>query len=215
MCLLIDPEAVLFDPDPKSRSGASARVIEYSPSVGAVVVILVRRADRTGAWWGDRHAPTTPVAEGLAATIPIASWPVGRLVFVVVGGSIIGVVSRFCRANTDSVRCPVDTAFMAQERGPVQELPAGCTLGPSRGEEQLRRWRALDGAHLLHRSRQPDELVVRYRADEVSRRELPALIDVEQECCRFVTWTVIDTDDELALVVRGSPADLDALSAGE
>jgi len=37
---------------------------------------------------------------------------------------------------------------------------------------------------------------------------------VEQECCGFVTWTVIDTDDELALVVRGSPADLDALSAG-
>jgi len=55
---------------------------------------------------------------------------------------------------------------------------------------------------------------VRYRADEVSRRELTELIDVEQECCGFVTWTVIDTDDELALVVRGSPAELDALSAG-
>ncbi len=52
MCLLIDPEAVLFDPDPKSRSGVSARVIGYSPSVGAVVVVLVRRADRPGAWWG-------------------------------------------------------------------------------------------------------------------------------------------------------------------
>ncbi len=71
-----------------------------------------------------------------------------------------------------------------------------------------------EGGALLHRSRQLDELVVRYRADEVSRRELTELIDVEQECCRFVTWTVLDTDDELALVVRGSPADLDALSAG-
>jgi len=112
------------------------------------------------------------------------------------------------------LRGPVDTAFMAQEKGPVEERPATCTLGPDRGEEQLRRWRALDGGHLLHRSRQPDELVVRYRADEVSRRELTELIDVEQECCGFVTWTVIDTDDELALVVRGSPAELDALSAG-
>ena len=112
------------------------------------------------------------------------------------------------------LRGPVDTAFMAQEKGPVEERPATCTLGPDRGEEQLRRWRALDGGHLLHRSRQPDELVVRYRADEVSRRELTELIDVEQECCGFVTWTVIDTDDELALVVRGSPAELDALGAG-
>jgi len=73
---------------------------------------------------------------------------------------------------------------------------------------------ALDGGHLLHRSRQPGELVVRYRADEASRRELTQLIDVEQECCGFVTWTVLDTDDELTLVVRGSPAELDALSAG-
>jgi len=120
-------------------------------------------------------------------------------------GSIIGLVSRSCRANNDSLRGPVDTAFMAPEKGPVEELPATCTLGPDRGEEQLRRWRALDGGHLLHRSRQPDE---------VSRRELTELIDVEQECCGFLTWTVIDTDDELALVVRGSPAELDALSAG-
>jgi len=102
---------------------------------------------------------------------------------------------------------------MAQEMGPVEELPAACTLGPGRGEEQLRRWRALDGGHLLHRSRQPDELVVRYRADEASRRELTELIAVEQECCGFLTWTVIDTDDELTLVVRGPPAELDALSA--
>jgi len=138
----------------------------------------------------------------------MASW------IVPVSGSIIGLVSRSCRANNDSLRGPVDTAFMAQEKGPVEELPATCTLGPDRGEEQLRRWRALDGGHLLHRSRQPDELVVRYRADEVSRRELTELIDVEQERCGFVTWTVIDTDDELALVVRGSPAELDALSAG-
>jgi len=55
---------------------------------------------------------------------------------------------------------------------------------------------------------------VRYRADEASRRELTELIDVEQECCGFLTWTVLDTDDELTLVVRGSPAELDALSAG-
>lgn len=50
---LADEEALLFDPDPKSRSGVSVRVLGFSPSVGAVlVVILVRRDDRPGAWWG-------------------------------------------------------------------------------------------------------------------------------------------------------------------
>ncbi len=82
---------------------------------------------------------------------------------------------------------------MAQEMGPVKELPAACTLGPGRRQEQIRRCRALDGGHLLHRSRQPDELIVRYRADEASRRELTELIGVEQECCGFVTWTVTNS----------------------
>ncbi len=50
---LADPDALLFDPDPKSTSGQSARVIGYSPTAAAVlVVILVRRKDRPGSWWG-------------------------------------------------------------------------------------------------------------------------------------------------------------------
>lgn len=102
---------------------------------------------------------------------------------------------------------------MAQEVGPVGPLPATGTRGPGRDAEQGRRWRALDAGHLLHRGRQPDELVVSYRADEVSRRELAKLIDVEQQWCGFLTWTVIDAANELTVVVRGSPAELDALSA--
>jgi len=50
---LADPDALLFDPDPKSTSGQSARVIGYSPTAAAVlVVILVRREDKPGSWWG-------------------------------------------------------------------------------------------------------------------------------------------------------------------
>jgi hypothetical protein len=41
---LPDPDALLFVPDPKSTSGQSARVIGYSPTSAAMlVVILVRR----------------------------------------------------------------------------------------------------------------------------------------------------------------------------
>lgn len=50
---LADADALLFDPDPKSESGLSARVLGYAPSIAAVlVVILVHRADRPNAWWG-------------------------------------------------------------------------------------------------------------------------------------------------------------------
>lgn len=50
---LADVDAQLFDPDPKSTSGRSARLLGYSRTAGAVlVVILVRRGDRHGAWWG-------------------------------------------------------------------------------------------------------------------------------------------------------------------
>jgi uncharacterized DUF497 family protein len=46
-----DPGAVLLDPDPKSRSGDSARVIGFCASRAEVlVVIVVRKED--GHWWG-------------------------------------------------------------------------------------------------------------------------------------------------------------------
>lgn len=50
---IADPDAVLFHPDPKSRSGSSGRLLGFSPSRGRVLVlILVERLDRPGAWWG-------------------------------------------------------------------------------------------------------------------------------------------------------------------
>jgi hypothetical protein len=48
-----DLDAVLYDPDPKGKSGKSARLLGYSISRRRVlVVILVQREDRPGAWWG-------------------------------------------------------------------------------------------------------------------------------------------------------------------
>lgn len=50
---LADTAAVVIDPDTKSRSGQGARVIGYSPGVGAVLtVILVHREGRPRTWWG-------------------------------------------------------------------------------------------------------------------------------------------------------------------
>ncbi len=55
---LNDADAAVIDPDTKSRSRQSARVIGYSPAAGAVLtVILVHREDRPGAWWGANGWP--------------------------------------------------------------------------------------------------------------------------------------------------------------
>jgi len=55
---LLDPDAQLFDPDPNSRSGMGARVLGYSASAEAIlVIILVRRDDRPGEWWGANGWP--------------------------------------------------------------------------------------------------------------------------------------------------------------
>ncbi|MDP9093101.1 MAG: transposase [Actinomycetota bacterium] len=50
---LADDGLVFVDPDPASTSGRSARVLGYSPgAVAVLVVILVHREDKPGAWWG-------------------------------------------------------------------------------------------------------------------------------------------------------------------
>ncbi len=50
---LADTDALVFDPDPKSRSARSARLLGYSTSRQRVlVVILVHQDDQNPGWWG-------------------------------------------------------------------------------------------------------------------------------------------------------------------
>jgi len=65
---LTDPDALLFDQDPESRSGNSARLLGYSATAGAVLVVIVVHKDRAG-WWartaGGRMVPTSgPTVKG-------------------------------------------------------------------------------------------------------------------------------------------------------
>jgi len=55
---LADTDAVVFDPDPKSRSGVSLRVIGYSWSLRRIItVILVPNED--GGYWGANGWPSS------------------------------------------------------------------------------------------------------------------------------------------------------------
>ena len=45
--VLSDPDALWFDPDPKGRSGSSIRVIGYSHTAKAVMIVILVREDDT------------------------------------------------------------------------------------------------------------------------------------------------------------------------
>lgn len=46
-----DPDAAWLDPDPKSKSGRSVRVIGYSATAGMVITVILVPKDE-GGWWG-------------------------------------------------------------------------------------------------------------------------------------------------------------------
>ena len=46
-------DALLYDPDPKSKPSRSARLLGYSMTRHSVLVVIwVHREDMSGAWWG-------------------------------------------------------------------------------------------------------------------------------------------------------------------
>jgi hypothetical protein len=46
-----DLEAAWLDPDPKSKSGKSARVIGYSPTADMIITVILLPKQSRG-WWG-------------------------------------------------------------------------------------------------------------------------------------------------------------------
>jgi hypothetical protein len=98
-----------------------------------------------------------------------------------------------------------------ESRTELPLLPAACTLGASDGAAQVARWRQLDAGSLTHRVRQDEELLLVYRADEVTRVELESLVRVERSCCAFLDWQIEERAGELRLRIRGAAADLDTL----
>jgi len=52
-----DPNADIADPDPKSKSGISVRLIGYSPSAGFVITVIAFR--QNGVLWGSTAWPSS------------------------------------------------------------------------------------------------------------------------------------------------------------
>ena len=91
-------------------------------------------------------------------------------------------------------------------------VPVACTLGVADGADQVRRWTELNSRSLVRRSREAEERLLVYRADDPTRAELEALVSTERTCCAFLGWQVEEQDGELRLRITGAPADLDTLN---
>ena len=98
--------------------------------------------------------------------------------------------------------------------GPLNEVPIACTLTPSAGRQQVERWCAFDDAYLLDVEHGESRLAVRYARTEDSVQQLRELVAVESACCSFVEWDIDESQDELRLVVTGTPEQLAALNIG-
>jgi hypothetical protein len=85
------------------------------------------------------------------------------------------------------------------------KLPIACTLGPDEGAGRMRRWQVLVDAGNPITSRDGRILEVRFERGAGVLSELESLAAAEQECCSFVTWTVIEDNDTLLLRVLAKP----------
>src|SRR5580658_6020927 len=96
---------------------------------------------------------------------------------------------------------------MASEAGDadrISELPVACSLTPADLAGQQRRWQELAVRAHAQRSLTADGLRIAFRPDLDAERELRALVAVEQDCCRWASWSVEATGGRLALVVTAS-----------
>lgn len=69
----------------------------------------------------------------------------------------------------------------------------------------MRRWQALAAAEHPTASRDGRTLGVHFEHGPGVHAELVALASAEQECCSFVTWTVIEDDGHPVLRVIAKP----------
>ncbi|MGH1526478.1 hypothetical protein ACRAWC_21655 [Leifsonia sp. L25] len=96
--------------------------------------------------------------------------------------------------------------------GPLNGLPIACTLSPSTGREQVKRWHDFDERYGISRENGDGNITVGYVKNDTSLAELRDLVTAEQSCCAFVDWDIDDTHDDLRLIVSGTAEQLTAFA---
>lgn len=92
----------------------------------------------------------------------------------------------------------------------LSELIA-CTLSDTDLKSQRERWLALGESFGLGREETKDGLRLSFRAHPEIRKELDALVAVENDCCSWAAWSVEDDDETLVMVARSEGTGVDTL----
>lgn len=92
----------------------------------------------------------------------------------------------------------------------LSELVA-CTLAEKDLKSQRERWLALGENFGLGREETKDGLRIRFRSHPEIRKELEALVAVENECCGWAAWSVEDEADTLVMAARSQGMGVDTL----
>lgn len=82
--------------------------------------------------------------------------------------------------------------------------PVACTLSAAGLATQAARWMRLGARAMTRRTETADGLRISFRPEPGAEQELRELVAVENECCRWATWTVRADSRQLVLDVRSA-----------
>jgi hypothetical protein len=97
----------------------------------------------------------------------------------------------------------------AQENTPA--VPVACALTQAGLARQASRWVRLAARAMTSRAETTDGLRIWFRPEPGAEDELRALVEVENECCPWATWTVQTSPGHVVLDVRSSGDGIAAL----
>ena len=79
------------------------------------------------------------------------------------------------------------------------EVPIACSLTQAQYSDRLAAVQRIGAGAVISVWQRPDGARVTLRADDMLRREIDRLIDLENECCPFMSIVPASTDDEIML----------------
>jgi hypothetical protein len=83
------------------------------------------------------------------------------------------------------------------------DQPLACSLADTERAERERRLRALSDGSLVDRSRDGDELELRFRCGDDVRTSVEELVELESRCCPFLDFMLREEPGQLVLRVAG------------
>ena len=94
-------------------------------------------------------------------------------------------------------------------------LPLACTLGAEDGAQRLDDWRAVVRDFGTGTQRETGAIIVTFRDGQDVGATLERLVTAERDCCAFLGWERLRTEDAWTVRITGTDEELATVSLGE